>query len=129
RVDEFRHCARWRPSLLAPLIRNDALDLLVYPELGMDATAFSLASLRLAPVQCAAWGHPVTTGLPTIDAFFSCAAMEPPDGDAHYSEKLIRLPGIGTRYPMPLAPDDAERTRFDLPHTAPLLFCPQSLFK
>jgi len=128
RADEFWHCARWRPSFLAPLIRNDALDVLVYPELGMDATAFALASLKLAPVQCTAWGHPVTTGLPTIDVFFSCAAMEPPDGDSHYSEKLIRLPGIGTRYEMPRTPSDADRTRFNLPAT-PLLLCPQSLFK
>jgi CRISPR-associated protein Csy1 len=129
RADEFSHCARWRPSYLAPLIRNDSLDVLVYPELGMDATSFALASLKLAPTQCAAWGHPVTTGLPTIDAFFSCAAMEPPEGDSHYSEKLVRLPGIGTRYAMPRVPDDVDRTRFGLPPTTPLLLCPQSLFK
>jgi CRISPR-associated protein Csy1 len=129
RADAFRHCARWRPSYLAPLIRNDSLDVLVYPELGMDATPFALASLKLAPIQCAAWGHPVTTGLPTIDVFFSCAAMEPPEGDSHYSEKLVRLPGIGTRYAMPRAPDDVNRARFRLPSAAPLLLCPQSLFK
>ena len=33
-------------------IRADALDALVYPELGMDGTTFALAALRLAPVQC-----------------------------------------------------------------------------
>ena len=38
----------------------------------MDATTFALAALRLAPVQCAGWGHPVTRGLPTIDAMFTC---------------------------------------------------------
>ncbi len=129
RADVFGHCARWRPSYLAPLIRNDVLDVLVYPELGMDATAFALASLKLAPIQCAAWGHPVTTGLPTIDVFFSCAAMEPPWSESHYSEKLVRLPGIGTRYAMPEAPDGADRARFGLPSGVPLFLCPQSLFK
>src|SRR5439155_13631312 len=41
-----------RPSVVAPLIRRDALDVLVYPELGMDATTFALAALRLAPAHC-----------------------------------------------------------------------------
>ena len=44
---------------------------IVYPELGMDVTSFALAALRLAPVQAATWGHPETTGLPTIDYFLS----------------------------------------------------------
>jgi len=42
---------------------------------------------------------------------------------------LVRLPGIGTRYAMPLAPDDIDRSRFGLPAGVPLLLCPQSLFK
>jgi CRISPR-associated protein Csy1 len=95
----------------------------------MSAIAFALASLRLAPLQCAAWGHPVTTGLPSIDAFFSSAAMEPDNGQSHYSETLVALPGIGTRYRAPQAPGDATRHRFSLPDMAPLLLCPQSLFK
>ncbi len=77
RADTFRHCAWWRPSQLAPRIRADALDVLVYPELGMGQVTFALATLRLAPRQLAGWGHPVTTGLPAIDAYLSCACMEP----------------------------------------------------
>ncbi|MFO1316085.1 MAG: tetratricopeptide repeat protein [Burkholderiales bacterium] len=129
RADTFRHCPWWRPSQLAPRIRADALDVLVYPELGMDTVAFALAALRLAPLQCAAWGHPVTTGHATIDVFFSSAAMEPADGAAHYTERLVMLPGIGTRYRAPAVPRDATRDRFGLPAGVPLLLCPQSLFK
>jgi CRISPR-associated protein Csy1 len=117
------------PSALAPAIRGDALHALIYPELGMDGTAFVLAALRLAPVQCAAWGHPVTTGHPTIDAYFTCGAMEPADARAHYTERLVRLPGIGTQYARPALPGDATRSRFGLPDDAPLWLCPQSLFK
>ena len=117
------------PSAIAPAIRDDALDVLVYPELGMDATSFALAALRLAPLQCAGWGHPVTTGHATIDVFFSCAAMEPEDADSHYVERLVKLPGIATRYVRPLAPSDAARNRFGLPDDAVLLLCPQSMFK
>ena len=129
RADRFRHCPWWRPSQLAPRILADALDVLVYPELGMGAVPFALAGLRLAPLQCVAWGHPVTTGHATIDVYFSSAAMEPADGASHYSEKLVTLPGIGTRYRAPAAPADASRERFGLPAGVPLLLCSQSLFK
>jgi CRISPR-associated protein Csy1 len=118
---------RWRPSQIAPRIRADALDALVYPELGMAAVTFALAALRLAPLQCAGWGHPVTTGLPAIDVFLSSACMEPADGASHYSERLVTLPGIGTRYAAPVAPP-VDRARVGLPD-GPLLLCPQSLFK
>ena len=125
----FRHCPRWRPSQLAPRIRQDRLDIVVFPELGMDATTFALASLALAPVQCGGWGHPVTSGLPLIDVFFTAGSMEPPDGAAHYTERLVQLPGIGTRYQLPDLPPVADRSRFGLPPDLPLLLCPQSLFK
>jgi len=45
-----------------------------------------IAGLRLAPVQCTAWGHPVTSGLPTIDYYLSSQLMEPENAQAHYSE-------------------------------------------
>jgi predicted O-linked N-acetylglucosamine transferase (SPINDLY family) len=117
------------PSTIAPLIRSERLDILVYPELGMDQATFALASMRLAPRQYAAWGHPVTTGHATIDGFLSCAAMEPEGADLHYTEKLIRLPGIGTRFRRQTLPAPAEREAFSLPRDAVLLLCPQSLFK
>ena len=117
------------PSAIAPVIRADLLDVLVYPELGMHGTSMALAALRLAPVQCAAWGHPVTTGQATIDAFLTCAAMEPPEAASHYTERLLTLPGIGTCYARPAVPADASRARLGLPEGAVLFLCPQSLFK
>ncbi len=129
RADHFRHCPWWRPSQLAPRIRTDALDVLVYPELGMGAVPFALAALRLAPLQCAGWGHPVTTGHATIDVFLSSGVMEPEDGTDHYAERLVTLPGIGTQYGAPVVPQDGSRARSGLPEAVPLLLCPQSLFK
>ena len=131
RADHFRSYggSRARPTIVAPDIRADLLDVLIYPELGMDVTSFALAALRLAPRQYAAWGHPVTTGHPTIDGFFTCAAMEPDGCEAHYTEKLIKLPGIGTRYFRPTVPQDADRRQLGLPDDRKLLLCPQSLFK
>ena len=57
-----------------------------------------LTNMRLAPVQCAAWGHPVTTGSSQVDYYFTCGEMEPPKGADHYTEQLLPLPGIGTAY-------------------------------
>lgn len=81
-------------------------DIVIYPEVGMDQTTLQLAGMRLARTQAAAWGHPVTSGLPTVDYYLSAEAFEPPDGDLHYSERLIRLPHLGVYYEPPAhAPD------------------------
>jgi predicted O-linked N-acetylglucosamine transferase (SPINDLY family) len=121
---------------LARTIRADALDVLVYPEVGMDARCVVLAAMRLATVQCAGWGHPVTTGHQTIDYFLSVDAMEPADADAHYVERLIRLPGLGTAYPRPALRADSItearatlRARLRIPAESPVFLCSQSLFK
>jgi predicted O-linked N-acetylglucosamine transferase (SPINDLY family) len=86
-------------------IRGDRPEVIFYPEVGMDPATAALAALRLAPLQIAAWGHPVTTGLPTIDLFLSGELLEGGDADRHYREKLIRLPGTGvcTRMGTPTA--------------------------
>ena len=77
------------------LILGHQLDVLVYPEIGMDPTTAKLASLRLAPVQAASWGHPQTTGLPTIDCFLSADGLEPPGAQAHYTERTVAPAGSG----------------------------------
>jgi predicted O-linked N-acetylglucosamine transferase (SPINDLY family) len=85
----------------AQAIAKADLDIIIYPDIGMDALTQMLAALRLAPVQCQAWGHPVTSGLPAIDYFLSSELMEPEDAQAHYCERLVRLPGLSIRYPEP----------------------------
>lgn len=114
---------------LAQALRDEELDVLVYPELGMNPRVFTLASLRLAPLQCAGWGHPVTTGHANLDVFFSSEAMEPPGAQAHYTERLVTLPGLGTCYPRPAVPEPASRASLGLPEDAILYLFPQSLFK
>ena len=114
----------------ASQIAADALDVLVYPSIGMHPASFALGSLRLAPVQAVAWGHPVTTGLPTIDYFLSSDLMEPEGAAEHYSERLVRLPGLGVAVepPAPPAPRHA-RAHFGLAAGDVVYLSPQSLFK
>ncbi len=110
-------------------IRADELDILIHPEVGMSTGSYLLSSFRLAPIQCVAWGHLVTTGNSVIDVYFSCAQMEPEDYQAHYSERVLLLDGIGVDYAMPPADEPGIRSDFGLPATGRLYFCPQSLFK
>ncbi len=67
----------------------------------MDSATSALAALRLAPLQIASWGHPVTTGLPTMDLFLSGELLEGSGAEQLYREKLIRLPGTGVCTRMP----------------------------
>jgi protein O-GlcNAc transferase len=111
-------------------ISDAAPHVLLFPEVGMDPIVGWLASQRLARVQCVAWGHPETTGLPTIDFFLSSDLMEPPDGDTHYTERLVRLPNLGLHYTADegvVPPID--RAALGLDPTGPVFWSGQSLFK
>lgn len=79
-------------------ISKDDLHVLVYPELGTHLNVHRLAALRLAPVQCATWGHPETSGLATIDHFLSSELMESESGQEFYTENLVRLPNLSFYY-------------------------------
>lgn len=82
-------------------IAESKLDVLVYPDIGMHPYSLLLAALRLAPVQCNALGHPVTSGLKSMDYMLSSGLMEPENGQDHYSEKLVLLPNLSSSYPAP----------------------------
>src|ERR1700733_260025 len=77
-----------------------ALDpaVLIYPAIGMDILTLQLASLRLAPTQVTTWGHPETSGLPTIDLYLSGENFEPVGAQQFYSEKLVPLLNLGNCY-------------------------------
>ncbi|MGE3967191.1 MAG: tetratricopeptide repeat protein [Dongiaceae bacterium] len=106
------------------------LDLLYFPDIGMASLTYFLAFARLAPVQCIGWGHPDTTGIPNADYWLSAADWEPPDGDEHYSEQLIRLRHPPVYYPRPLAvPPKRSRADLGLPAQGRLYLSPMSLFK
>lgn len=127
--DRFYHIPN-NLEAVAERIITDRLDILVFLDIGMVPQMTQLAALRLAPVQCAAWGHPVTSGLPTIDYFISGDLMEPENAGEHYSEQLIKLPNIGISYSKPIVPAPTKtRSDFNLREDAVVYICCQSLFK
>ena len=115
----------WRAA-----IAEDAPHVLLFPEIGMDKVSAQLAAMRLAPVQCTSWGHPVTSGFPTIGYFLSSDLMEPPEADALYSEKLVRLPNLSIHYdPVDQQPVRIDRAELGLREDAVVYWCAQSLPK
>jgi predicted O-linked N-acetylglucosamine transferase (SPINDLY family) len=120
-----RSIAAWRDEIV-----SDRPHVLLYPEVGMDPATEHLAAMRLAPVQCVSWGHPVTTGLPTMDYFLTSECMEPPGGEEHYTEKLVRLPNLSVYYePIDTPPASMTREEIGLRPGACVYWCGQSLFK
>ncbi|MDX2104128.1 MAG: tetratricopeptide repeat protein [Alphaproteobacteria bacterium] len=114
----------------AEAIRAREPDVVIFPELGIDPMALMLAATPLAPVQAVAWGHPQTSGLPTISHFLSGALLEPADGADHYTEQLVPLPNLGVWLEAPewrVTP--AARADHALPTDRVLIACPHSLFK
>jgi tetratricopeptide (TPR) repeat protein len=101
-------------------------DVLLYTDLGMDPAMLVLAARRLAPRQYALWGHPVTTGLASIDAFLAPAAMEREDAEQDYCEPLLRLPGLGCDFAWPQQPLPPRAQDAD---DAPTLLVAQSIHK
>ena len=111
-------------------IRARHMDVLLYPEVGMDLMTLQLASLRLAPHQVAAWGHPETTGLSTIDRYLSATAFEPADAQSNYSEKLLRLPNLGCYYePYGVVGTTPDLEVLGITPNVPLLLCAGTPFK
>jgi predicted O-linked N-acetylglucosamine transferase (SPINDLY family) len=120
------------PSSLADArlrIADERLDVLYYTDIGMAPATYYLAFARLAPVQCVTWGHPNTTGLPTMDYFLSARDLDPEDGDNQYTERLVRMENLNTYfYPLPNVPL-RPRGHFGLAEDEHVYACPQSLFK
>jgi protein O-GlcNAc transferase len=109
---------------------SDRLHILVFIDIGIDSKITQLASLRLAPIQCTTWIHPVTSGLSTLDYFLSSELMEPDVAEDHYIEKLIALPNIGISYAAPnIPPLSKTRADFGLDDRRIVYLSCQSLFK
>ena len=111
-------------------ILADAPHVLIYPGQLMENISIQLAAQRLAPVQCNSWGHPETSGMPTLDYFLIIDLMEPLDAEQHYTEKLVRLPNLSIYYE-PIKTDNITMTREELGlrSDATVFWSGQSLFK
>lgn len=116
-------------STVAAFVRELDLDALIFTDVGMCGHTTQLSLLRLARRQFGAWGHPVTSGSPMMDYYLSSDMMEPENGQDHYTEKLLRLPGSGLTYVRrQLMPSLKSASDFGLPEDG-FIFCGQNPLK
>jgi predicted O-linked N-acetylglucosamine transferase (SPINDLY family) len=111
-------------------IREQNCEILIYPAVGLHPMTLKMASLRLAPVQINSWGHPDTSGLPTLDYYVSADCFEPADAQDHYSEQLVLLPHLGNRIqPLGLTSSELDFAGMNIDLDKPILVCPGTPFK
>ncbi len=109
---------------MAEAVAAHELDILHFPEVGAEPVATCLAFARLAPIQCAGWGNPVTSGIATVDHFLSAADLEEGDPTDHYTEApvLLDVPAVTPERPEIAAVD---RARLGLGDEDTVYLCPQ----
>jgi len=91
------------------------LDVVIYPELGLGAQTFMHAHCRYAPVQVVlAAGHPVTSGIKTIDYAITTMDLEPPNYPEHYSETPVFLTSMPFSHDRPETPTSPLKSRAEL---------------
>ncbi len=123
----FKHVQSGVQGTIADILAVD-LDVMIYPDLAMDSQQQVFAAWRLARMQMALYGHPITTGLRQMDVYFSAAAIEPNQAQHDYSETLVLLPELGAALNAPNFVAAAWTTDANRNASAQLL-CVQNLAK
>ena len=111
---------------------NLNMDILVYPDIGMNPFTNAMALYRIAPVQINTWGHSVTSGIDNIDYYVSSKYFELPDlekAQELYSEKLIAQDSLSTFYNNYEIERFLTKEQLRLPEGRPILFCIQNVKK
>lgn len=108
------------------------LDVLLFADIGMEPITYFLSFGRYAPIQCALFGHPDTSGVSTVDYAISWQAAESEQSAHWYSEKLLLLPSTVTYASVSRPaqrPPAIDRASLGLPTNKRLFVCVQSPFK
>lgn len=121
----YNNVEEWANKLI-----NDGIQVIIYPELGMHKLTTQLATLRLAKLQLAFWGHPETTGFSTIDYFVSSELIEPHNYLNNYTEKVLLLPDLGCYFTPPkTVSKKITKSSLGIEDHVPILLCPGVSFK
>jgi predicted O-linked N-acetylglucosamine transferase (SPINDLY family) len=75
-------------------VQSFTLDVLIYPEIGLDPITYFLSFTRLAKLQVVLMGHPETTGVPNLDVFITSTVDESASAK-QFSEKVWPMRGLG----------------------------------
>ena len=124
----------FQPQQVLESLDQCQFDILVFCELGMNPISYLLAHARLAPIQVTTWGHSITSGISTIDYYFSSKWFESAANAHYYSEKLLLMNSLSTYYPTITPPQKDDewidiRTVLNIPTNGKIISCIQSYFK
>lgn len=108
-------------------------EILMYLDIGQETLLYTLAHHRLAPVQCVTAGVPITTGIDTMDYYFSSRCFESEEAPHYYSEELICLDDLMVCMRPPEMPEmpamRQSREAFGISDTAHVYFFPHTLIR
>ena len=78
------------------ILADEKPDIIFFPDIGMETTTTNWRRFVWHPFRRPVFGHPITSGLPTIDLYFSGELLEVAAGrTSTIANSLVRLPGTG----------------------------------
>lgn len=108
-------------------IAHDDLDILVYPEIGMEVLTYLMSFSRLAKTQVVWWGHPESP-CTNIDFYISSQYFN--DHQQQYQEQLIKMKNLSVIFQRPsIQSKYMSRSDLGLPEKGRLYMCIQTFFK
>ena len=113
----------------AQQLQRADFDLLHYWEVGTDSTNYFLPFFRTARLQMTSWGWPVTSGIPHVDAYITCAALEPENPQPYYTEPLLYCERLPVYYLPPPVPETVDPQLLGIPADTHTYLCAQNLRK
>ena len=91
--DAFHDVTDWTDARVAQHMREQEVDIAIDLKGYTAQNRMGIFALRPAPIQVNYLGYPGTLGADYIDYLVGDAIVTPPEHDAFYTEKVIRLPG------------------------------------
>lgn len=107
-------------------IRNENLDMVFFPDIGMSTEFYYLSFIRFANVQITSWGHPITSANDSIDFFLSSDLLKSDDDKKNFSEKLIYLKNLPMYFYKPKIKNILGNNEINNQN---IYFCSQTLIK
>jgi tetratricopeptide (TPR) repeat protein len=99
--DAWRSLGKLEDEAIVAQIRADGIDILVDLTGHTETSRISVMEYRPAPVQVSWIGYANTNGVAAMDWIIADAAVLPPEDEALYIEKPLRLPGCYLCYTPP----------------------------
>ena len=99
--DVWRSVGALEDEAIIAQIRADGIDILVDLTGHTEASRISVMEYRPAPVQVSWIGYANTNGVAAMDWIIADAVVLPPEDEAYYIEKPLRLPGCYLCYTPP----------------------------